>query len=129
MGNVRARMEARVKERGGGGESAGTSLSLRAIPGREECDCQGLRESAQTFGVILQIFVDVPCRHCDCGSDVWAAIFTKYPSQWRHGTSTPLIGPSVTHKLIARSLQSLLAHHRPAHTTDSQDEFVKHMER
>ena len=60
MGNVRARMEARVKERGGGGESAGTSLSLRAIPGREECDCQGLRESAQTFGVILQIFVDVP---------------------------------------------------------------------
>ena len=86
MGNVRARMEARVKERGGGGESAGTSLSLRAIPGREECDCQGLRESAQTFGVILQIFVDVPCRHCDCGSDVWAAIFTKYP----------LIGPSVT---------------------------------
>ena len=119
MGNVRARMEARVKERGGGGESAGTSLSLRAIPGREECDCQGLRESAQTFGVILQIFVDVPCRHCDCGSDVWAAIFTKYP----------LIGPSVTHKLIARSLQSLLAHHRLAHTTDSQDEFVKHMER
>ena len=70
-----------------------------------------LRDKSHTFGALLQIFVDIPCSHRNCGSDVYNAIFTQYP----------LVGPSVTHKLIARSFQFLFTD-RP---TDSQDYMDK----
>jgi len=57
-----------------------------------------LRNKSHTFGALLQIFVDISCSHRNFGSDVYNTIFTQYP----------LVGPSVTHKLIARSLQFLL---------------------
>ena len=74
-----------------------------------------LRDKSQTFGALLQVFVDIPCTTRNCGSDVWNAIFTKYP----------LVGPSVTHKLIARTIQFLLT--TPA--TDSEADFVPWMDK
>ena len=74
-----------------------------------------LRDKSQTFGALLQVFVDIPCTTRNCGSDVWNAIFTKYP----------LVGPSVTHKLIARMMQFLLTDR----STDSEADFVPWMDK
>ena len=76
-----------------------------------------LRDKSHTFGALLQIFVDIPCSHRNCGSDVYNAIFTQYP----------LVGPSVTHKLrlIARTIQFLLTDR----STDSEADFVTWMDK